>query len=138
MFKKLVLTISVLLAAASAAFAQTQVSGTVTDPSGAPLPGVYVYIEGTNVGTVTDAKGEYTLAVREGDAVKFNFFGMRDVLVAYDGKPTINVQMVEDSIGLDEVVVTATGMTRQEKTLGYASTTVRSDGTTASCSRPRP
>ena len=127
MFKKLVLTISVLLAAASAAFAQTQVSGTVTDPSGAPLPGVYVYIEGTNVGTVTDAKGEYTLAVREGDAVKFNFFGMRDVLVAYDGKPTINVQMVEDAIGLDEVVVTATGMTRQEKTLGYASTTVRSD-----------
>ena len=127
MFKKLVLTISVLLAAASAAFAQTQVSGTVTDPSGAPLPGVYVYIEGTNVGTVTDAKGEYSLAVREGDAVKFNFFGMRDVLVTYDGKPTINVQMVEDAIGLDEVVVTATGMTRQEKTLGYASTTVRSD-----------
>ncbi len=127
MFKKLVLTISVLLAAASAAFAQTQVSGTVTDPSGAPLPGVYVYIEGTNVGTVTDAKGEYTLTVRAGDAVKFNFFGMRDVLVAYDGKPTINVQMVEDAIGLDEVVVTATGMTRQEKTLGYASTTVRSD-----------
>ena len=127
MFKKLVLMISVLLAAASAAFAQTQVSGTVTDPSGAPLPGVYVYIEGTNVGTVTDAKGEYTLAVREGDAVKFNFFGMRDVLVTYDGKPTINVQMVEDAIGLDEVVVTATGMTRQEKTLGYASTTVRSD-----------
>ena len=67
MFKKLVLTISVLAAAALAAFAQTQVSGTVTDPSGAPLPGVYVYIEGTNVGTVTDAQGAYALSVREGD-----------------------------------------------------------------------
>ena len=127
MFKRIVLTISVLLAAAVAAFAQTQVSGTVTDPSGAPLPGVYVYIEGTNVGTVTDAQGAYALSVREGDAVKFNFFGMRDVVVTYDGRPTINVEMVEDAIGLDEVVVTATGMTRQEKTLGYASTTVRSD-----------
>ena len=127
MSKKIVLTLIAVLATAFAALAQQQVSGTVTDPAGAPLPGVYVYIEGTNVGTVTDAQGAYTLTVREGDAVKFNFFGMRDVVVKYDGKPTINIQMVEDAIGLDEVVVTATGMTRQEKTLGYASTTVRSD-----------
>lgn len=103
------------------------VSGHVTDQSGEPVPGVSVFVEGTNVGTVTDANGDYTLTIRGGNVLKFSFFGMRDVTVNLADQSRIDVVMEEDSIGLDEVVVTATGMTRQEKTLGYASVTVRSD-----------
>lgn len=104
-----------------------QVSGTVTDQNGEPLPGVAVIVDGSRVGTATDAFGKYSLNVRGGDALRFSMYGMRDAVVAIGDKTTINVAMEEDTIGLDEAVVTATGMTRQEKTLGYASTTVRSD-----------
>ena len=103
------------------------VSGTVIDQYGDPVPGAAVMVDGTRVGTATDLQGKYTLNVRGGDALRFTFFGMRDVVVTIGDKTVIDVTMEDDTIGLDEVVVTATGMTRQEKTLGYASTTVRSD-----------
>jgi hypothetical protein len=127
--KKVKLLLTCLLAVLTMAlYAQNrQISGTVTDPDGNPMPGVAVFVEGTNVGTVTDAKGAYTLNMRGGNVVKFSFFGMRDVIVPVENQSRIDVAMEEDTIGLDEVVITATGMTRQEKTLGYASTTVRSE-----------
>jgi len=104
-----------------------QVSGTVIDQYGDPVPGAAVIVDGTRVGTATDLQGKYTLNVRGGEALRFSFFGMRDVVVTIGDKTVIDVVMEDDTIGLDEVVITATGMTRQEKTLGYASTTVRSD-----------
>ena len=127
--KKARLFMACLLAVLTTAlYAQNkQISGTVTDQNGDPLPGVSVVVDGTNIGTVTDAKGAYSLNMRNGNAVKFSFFGMRDVTVTVGSQTKIDVTMEEDTIGLDEVVITATGMTRQEKTLGYASTTVRSD-----------
>ncbi|MBR3096377.1 MAG: SusC/RagA family TonB-linked outer membrane protein, partial [Bacteroidales bacterium] len=127
--KKVKLFLTCLLAVLTTAlYAQNrQISGTVTDPDGNPMPGVAVFVEGTNVGTVTDANGAYTLNMRGGDVVKFTFFGMRDVIVPVENQGRVDIRMEEDTIGLDEVVITATGMTRQEKTLGYASTTVRSE-----------
>ena len=86
-----------------------------------------VFVDGTSIGTVTDAEGHYSLNVRNGKVLKFTFFGMKDVLVDISGKDVVDVTLEPDALGLDEVVVTATGMTRQEKTLGYASTTVRAD-----------
>ena len=129
LMKKVKLFLTCLLAVLTMAlYAQNrQISGTVTDPDGNPMPGVAVFVEGTNVGTVTDANGAYTLNMRGGNVVKFSFFGMRDVIVPVDNQGKVDVRMEEDTIGLDEVVITATGMTRQEKTLGYASTTVRSE-----------
>ena len=127
MGKAKILFSMLLLTLGTMAFAQKQVTGTVVDESGSPVPGVSVFVDGTNVGTVTDARGNYTLTLRGGDALHFSFFGMRDQVVAVGDKAVVNVTLEEDSIGLDEVVVTATGMTRQEKTLGYASTTVRSE-----------
>ena len=103
------------------------VSGTVIDQYGDPVPGAAVIVDGTRVGTATDLQGKYTLNVRGGEALRFSFFGMRDVVVNIGDRSVIDVVMEDDTIGLDEVVITATGMTRQEKTLGYASTTVRSD-----------
>ena len=124
--KLLLSTLFVLLAVTLSAQNRV-VSGTVIDQYGDPVPGAAVIVDGTRVGTATDLQGKYTLNVRGGDALRFTFFGMRDVVVAIGDKTVIDVTMEDDTIGLDEVVVTATGMTRQEKTLGYASTTVRSD-----------
>ena len=124
--KLLLSTLFVLLAVTLSAQNRV-VSGTVIDQYGDPVPGAAVIVDGTRVGTATDLQGKYTLNVRGGDALRFSFFGMRDVLVTIGDKTVIDVTMEDDTIGLDEVVVTATGMTRQEKTLGYASTTVRSD-----------
>ena len=113
---------------ALSAFAQKQVSGTVKDESGDPLPGVSVIISGTSVGTATDASGKYTISVKQADAtLVFSFYGMRNVTMPVGSKSVIDVTMQQDAIGLDATVITATGMTRQEKTLGYATTTIRSD-----------
>ncbi len=84
-------------------------------------------VEGTNIGTVTDIDGNYSLNVRDGNVLVFSFFGMKNINESIGNRSQINVTMEDDALALDEVVVTATGMTRQEKTLGYASTTVRSD-----------
>ena len=129
LMKKVLLIVACLLMAFSTAvYAQNkQVSGMVTDASGNPMPGVSVFVEGTSIGTVSDSKGAYSLGVHSGDVLKFSFFGMRDVTVPIKSQTKVDVVMEEDTIGLDGVVITATGMTRQEKTLGYASTTVRSD-----------
>lgn len=128
MGKKIFLIALSLLFGLGVATAQNRtVSGTVSDNSGQPLPGVSVLVEGTSIGTSTDVEGKYSLNVRNGRTLQFSFFGMQTVTMQIGGRTTIDVTMLEDAIGLDEVVITATGMTRQEKTLGYASTTVRSD-----------
>lgn len=116
-----------LLCVAVMSFAQTRVSGTVTDSEGVPMPGVSVVVSGTSMGTATDVKGAYTLTVKEGDVLQFVLFGMMTENIPFKGQKTIDVVLKDDTLKLDEVVVTASGMTRQEKTLGYASTTVRSD-----------
>lgn len=127
MSKIKLLSVAVLLLISSVAFAQKNVSGVVKDAEGLPLPGVAVLIDGTSIGTVSDVDGNYSLTAKPGDALMFSFFGMRTQLIPVGDKTKIDVTMEDDALRLDEVVVTATGMTRQEKTLGYASTTVRSD-----------
>ncbi len=98
---------------------QKAVSGTVTDESGSPLPGVTVIIKGTTNGTVTNAYGEYSLSNVPGDAtLLFSFVGMKmqEILVA--GKTSINVTMVEETIGIDEVVAVGYGTVRKADLTG--------------------
>jgi len=115
-----------------AAFAQ-EVTGTVTDIEEGTLPGVSVVVEGTLVGTVTNTNGVYTLMVPEGDNVLvFSFVGMSTMEVDIDGRSVIDVTMEEDVVGLDEVVVTALGVKRETKALGYAVENVSGDELTRS------
>ncbi len=129
MGKKLLTFALCLFLGMSVALAQNRtITGTVTGAEdGFPIPGAAVFVDGTNIGTVTDTDGKYTLNVHKGSVLKVTFFGMKDAIVPIGTEDVINVVLSIDAVGLDEVVVTATGMTRQEKTLGYASTTVRSD-----------
>jgi TonB-linked SusC/RagA family outer membrane protein len=101
---------------------QVPVSGTVTDAaSGEPLPGVSVLAKGTQAGTSTEGDGTYNLDVpSEADSLVFSFVGYEDETVAIAGRSTIDVALRPEVVAQDEVVVTALGIERQERSLGYA------------------
>lgn len=103
------------------------VSGTVTDKNNEPLPGVYVVLQGTKTGTSTDVDGSYVLSVPADGTLLFTSMGMKDVVVPINGKKVINVTMEEDALMLEDVVVTALGIKKERKSLGYAVTDLKSD-----------
>ncbi len=110
-------------------FAQTSVTGTVTDAdNGGTLPGVSVQVKGTSLGTVTDMDGKYSLQVPEdAAALIFSFVGMETQEVAYTGQTVVNVDLKTSAQKLDEVVVTALGVSREKKSLGYATQEVQGE-----------
>ncbi len=98
-----------------------QVSGMVTSSDdGSPLPGVYVKIGGTNNGTATDIDGKFQLAVPANAKLLFSFIGYKEQEVEVNGQSIINVVLETDVTLVDEVVVTALGITKSKKSLGYA------------------
>ncbi len=100
---------------------QKMVSGKVTDTNNQPLPGVTVLIKGTTNGTVTNADGNYTISgIPDNATLQFSFVGMKTQDVVIGTQTTINVVLEEESIGVEEVVVTALGIKRSEKALGYS------------------
>ena len=97
------------------------ITGKVTDEKGEPLPGVSIIIKGTTVGITTDIDGNYSLEIPDNaEVLVFSFVGMKTQEVLIGEKTSIEVIMEEDAIGVDEVVVTALGITREKKALGYA------------------
>jgi TonB-linked SusC/RagA family outer membrane protein len=101
-------------------FAQEKtISGTVSDESGLPLPGVNIIIKGTTTGTQTDFDGNYTITANVGNVLSFTYLGLKPHEATVGASNTINVTMKEDASVLDEVVVTAIGISRNEKELGY-------------------
>lgn len=103
-------------------FAQEQrtITGTVTDEQNLPLPGVNIIIEGTTTGVQTNFDGNYTIQAQQGDILLFSFMGMQTGRYTVGQNNTINVTMSADAAQLDEVVVTALGIRREKKSLGYA------------------
>lgn len=101
--------------------AQTQVSGLVTDESGEGLPGVTVLIKGTTKGTVTRFDGTYQLeATGPNPTLVYSFVGFQSQEVLVGDQTRINVTLNEDLVSLNEVVITALGVEREEKALGYS------------------
>jgi TonB-linked SusC/RagA family outer membrane protein len=106
---------------------QPAVSGTVTDESGQPLPGVTVVIKGTTQGTVTNAEGSYSLSnIPEDATLVFSFVGMRTQEVVVGNQTSIDVTMQVDAIGIEEVVAIGYG-TQKRVNLTGAVSTVRSE-----------
>ena len=113
----------VFLYASFQALAQERtVSGKVTsEEDGETLPGVNVVVKGTTLGTVTDFEGNYTLTVpSDATAIIFSFIGLTSQEIRIGSRTVIDVQMAPDVTQLTEVVVTAVGIERQKKSLGYA------------------
>ncbi len=103
------------------AFSQTRTAqGTVRDDQAQPLPGAVVMVEGTNRGTLTDINGTFRLETNTGDQqLRFSFIGYQDQMLPLDGRTQFDVTL-GGMIGIDEVVITALGVERSEKSLGYA------------------
>ena len=100
--------------------AQNSVSGMVTDANSDPLIGATILVQGTGEGTITDETGHYELANLADDAVLlFSYVGMAESIASLDGRSTIDISL-SDVTGLEEVVVTALGIRRNERSLGYS------------------
>lgn len=98
--------------------------GIVKDSSGETVIGASVVVKGTTNGTVTGIDGDFTLTgVKKGDILQVSFIGYKTVEIPYDGK-VMNILLEEDSQTLGEVVVTALGLPKQAKSVGYATTRV--------------
>ncbi len=123
MFSLLVLFIS----ASQMLFAQTgTIKGAVSDESGVALPGVNIQVKGTTEGTASDFDGNYEIEAAQGDVLIFSFIGFANQEVTISGS-TLNVTLEEDSNELDEVVVTAFGIKKSTRELGYSVTQVKTE-----------
>lgn len=125
MEKRLMTLAAGLAVSTSMAFAQTQVSGKVVSAEdGEPVIGASIKVAGTNTGTVTDIDGNFSLVLPNGkNTVNVTYIGMQEktvTLKAGNNKITLS----SDAKNLDEVVVTAMGITRQSKALGYSASVV--------------
>ena len=109
-------------------FAQGKaVSGNISDDSGMPVAGVNIIVQGTTNGTQSDFDGNYSIMTEEGAVLTFTYLGYSTVNQTVGSSSTVNVMMSENVAELDEVVVTAQGISREKKALGYAVSEVAGD-----------
>nr|WP_320118718.1 SusC/RagA family TonB-linked outer membrane protein [uncultured Marinifilum sp.] len=105
-----------------------QITGTVTSAEdGLGMPGVSVVIKGTTIGASTDINGKYSLEAQPTDILLFSFVGMVTQEITVGERNVINVVLETESIGVDEVVVTALGIKKEKKALGYAVQDVKAE-----------
>lgn len=105
-----------------------QLTGKITDANGEPLIGVNVSVKGTANGTISDYDGRYTLKISKSDSdIVFSYIGYKQQEVKLDGQKELNVVLAEDNQLIEEVVVTALGIKREKKMLGYAIQEVKSE-----------
>lgn len=125
----LLLSMVLMIAFSGYVMAQKTVTGNVTgEDDGTPVPGVNVIVKGTSAGTVTDIDGKYQIGVPEdGSIIVFSFIGLATEEVEVGNQSVIDMVMTADIKQLTEVVVTAMGVTREEKSLGYALQSVDGD-----------
>jgi TonB-linked SusC/RagA family outer membrane protein len=126
LMKKCLLKLLVLLCLASAPAVAQTVSGRVTNSAdGTALPGVSVLVKGTSSGTTTDFDGKYTIGASDPNAVLvFSFIGFASQEIPLGSRTSVDVVLEEDITQLGEVVVTALGIAKESKSLGYAVTKV--------------
>ena len=107
---------------------QQKITGTVKDAqSGDPIPGTNVFIKGTNTGVTTNLDGVYTIQAESNETLVFSFIGYKTLEEEVGSRSIINISMETDLKSLQEVVVTALGIERQSKTLGYSLESVSGD-----------
>ncbi|GGC04970.1 SusC/RagA family TonB-linked outer membrane protein [Dyadobacter sediminis] len=125
---KILLRLTIMLMVVSSpVFAQT-ITGTVKSGSdGQSLPGVSVLIKGTTNGTTTDADGKFSIAASENSTLVFSFIGYKSIEAPVGNKTTLDVVLNEDASQLNEVVVTALGISKEQRALGYATAIVNNE-----------
>ncbi len=123
-----VMTLASLILSTGAIWAQNvKVSGTVSDVNGEPLIGAYVLLQGTTQGTSTDIDGKYVIDVPANGTLVFQLMGMQEQAIPVNNRSVINVTLEEDAVMLEDVVVTALGIKKERKSLGYAVSDIKAD-----------
>ena len=128
--KKLFLLTILLMWFGGLAISQTiVVTGAVTSSTdNSPIIGVSVTVTGTTIGVLTGADGRYSIAVpQDAASLTFTYIGMSRQEIQIEGRSVIDVSMESNVFGLNEVVVTALGISREKKTLGYSATSIKGD-----------
>ncbi|WP_417371071.1 SusC/RagA family TonB-linked outer membrane protein [Gelidibacter japonicus] len=105
---------------------QIAVNGIVSDTNGMALPGVTIQIKGSNTGTTTDFDGKYQIIANQGEVLRFSYLGFKTKEVTVTGS-NLNVTLAEDAATLDEVVITAMGISREKKSIGYSVQELKSE-----------
>ena len=127
MEKRLWSFLAVCLMAVSMAFAQKSVTGTVVDEQGEPVVGASVLVKGTQVGAATDLDGKFSIknAPNSATTLMVSYIGMKTKEVGI--KPNLKIYLESESKALNDVIVTAMGIKRSVKALGYSATQVKAD-----------
>jgi TonB-linked SusC/RagA family outer membrane protein len=133
--KKFLLLVILFVTGVSMLFGQTSIiTGTVTSSVAGegPVPGVSIRVKDTTIGTLTDSNGKYSISFPQSATIlEFSFLGMKSVQVEIAGRKVIDVVMTLEIKDLNEVVVTALGISREKKSLGFATQNVNGDAVTA-------
>lgn len=117
----LILKFLMLFVSVNLGFSQTTlVKGKISEASGEPLYGVSVKVKGSNQGATSNDKGDYAIDVKQGTTLVFSYVGFKSQEIVVSSNSTVNVSLVEDASSLSEVVVTALGITKDQKVLSYA------------------
>ena len=106
--------------------AQETISGTITDENGVPLPGATIVVVETNDGTTTDFDGNYSINASEGQTILLSYVGYETLTLKVSDDSNFDISL-KQSGALDEIVVTALGISREKKSLGYSVTEVDGD-----------
>ena len=126
--KQVYLALLLVLCVAGTALAQRTITGTIKDSNDEPLIGASVLVEGTTTGAITDISGNYTITVPDGSSrLVISYTGYTQQEVEIGASNILNITLQESSTLLSEVVVTALGIEREKKELGYSVTTVDGD-----------
>lgn len=125
-YKKILLFIAAILFSLAAFAQDLTVKGVVKDSGGAPLSGAVVYVPGTSIGAQTDAEGKFTLKVKPNTEVVISMLGYEQQSVKVANANIVKDIVLLGSEQLNEVVVTALGVAKEKKTLGYAIQEVKS------------
>lgn len=114
------------LFSATSLYAQQTLTGTVRDANG-PISGATVAIKGTDRGTQTKTNGTFSIKVSQGETLRISMVGYRQQEIKIGTSNTLDVVLIEDASSLDEVIVTAMGVKKEKRSLGYASTTISTE-----------
>ncbi|MCX6224950.1 MAG: TonB-dependent receptor plug domain-containing protein, partial [Bacteroidia bacterium] len=122
------LLLGIFVLFASNTYSQTKVNGVVKSSTGELLPGVNVLVKGTYTGVITDLNGKYNITVPGTQPVLvFSFVGFESQEIAVNGRTVIDVTLSASSVAINEVVVTALGISRSKKSLAYSVSEVKSE-----------
>ncbi|UII24482.1 SusC/RagA family TonB-linked outer membrane protein [Fulvivirga maritima] len=120
--------VALLLTIPIFASSQHNVTGKIIDETGASLPSVMIQVKGTTRGTTTTLDGEYEISVKDPNAtLVFSYIGYKKQRIPLNGRNILNVTLSEDVEKLSEVVVTALGVEREEKAIGYSVQSIGAD-----------